>query len=57
MRCLPIPFPTTFFLHFLRVSIDVARLGEIAGEVLLVGGGAGGNAGMVAVILLVGAGH
>lgn len=54
---LPIALAASFFLHFLRVGIGVARLGEVAREMLLDSSRAVGEPGMITVIELVRAGH
>ena len=54
---LPVAFATAFFLGLLGIRVDVARLGEVAGEVLLWGGGAIGKAGVVTIVVFLGASH
>ena len=53
----PVAFASTVFLGFLRIGIDEARLGEVAGEMLLGSGGTISKTSVVTVILLMGAGH
>ena len=53
----PVALASTILLSFLRISIDEARLGEVAGEMFLGSGGAISKTSVVAVILLMGAGH
>jgi hypothetical protein len=54
---LPVTLSSTIFLRFLGISIDRARLGEVAGEMLLGSGGTISKTSVVTVILLMGAGH
>ena len=54
---LPIAFASTFLLHLLRVGVDMARLGKVAREMLRILSSAVSEAGMVTVVLLVGASH
>jgi hypothetical protein len=53
----PVAFTTALFLHFLRVSVDMARFGEVAREMLFRSGGPIGKASVVTVVELVGASH
>ena len=53
----PVALSTTFLLHLLGISIDVARLGKVARKVFLIRGSASSNAGMVTVVLLNSASH
>jgi len=54
---LPVGFPSTVFLGFLRVSVNVARLGEVARKMLVSVGSAVSEAVVVSVVVFVGAGH
>jgi hypothetical protein len=54
---LPVTLSSTIFLRFLGISIDEARLGEVAGEMLLWSGSTISETSVVTVILLMGAGH
>jgi hypothetical protein len=53
----PVAFASTVLLGLLGISIDEARLGEVAGEMLLGSGGSISETSVVTVILLMGAGH
>ncbi len=53
----PVAFASAILLCFLGVSIDEARFGEVAGQMLLGSGGAISETSVVTIILLVGAGH
>lgn len=54
---LPIALAAPFFLHFLRIGVDVTRLGEVAREVLLGRSTTVGESDMITVVKLVGASH
>ena len=53
----PVSSTATVLLGLLRVGVDVALLGEVAGEMLFGARGAVGEAGVVAVVELVGSSH
>ena len=53
----PVALATALLLDLLGVGIDVAGLGKVTREVLLRLGGAVGEAGVVTIVLLVGASH
>ena len=54
---LPVPLPTALLLSRLGVLAGIAGFGKVAWEMLLWGRSARGEAGVVAVVVLVGAGH
>lgn len=54
---LPVTLPATILLGLLGVSIDMASLGEVTGEMLFRLSGTVGEADVVTVIQLVGSGH
>lgn len=54
---LPIAFASAFFLHLVRIGVDVAILGEETRKVLGVVGSTVSETSMVTVVLLVGASH
>lgn len=54
---LPITLPSAFLFHFLRVSVDVTGLGEVAREVIFRNRGAVSEGTVVTVVLFVGACH
>jgi len=53
----PVAFASTVLLGLLGISIDEARLGEVAGEMLLGSGASISETSVVTIILLMGAGH
>jgi hypothetical protein len=53
----PVAFATTVLLGLLRVGINVARFGKVARKMLLWMGSSVGEAGVVTVVVLVGASH
>lgn len=54
---IPITLPTTFLLDLLGVNVNVPGFGKVAGQMLLCGGGAIRETGVVSVIILVRSGH
>lgn len=54
---IPVSSTATVLLGLLRVSVDVARFGKVAGEMLLSARSAVGEAGVVAVVELVRSSH
>ena len=56
-RDAPVALAAALLLHLLGVGVEVPGLGEVARQVLLGRGGAGGQALVVAVVELVGARH
>jgi len=53
----PVSFAATFLLDLLGICVGVARLGKVAREVVFWTGGAISETAMVAVVVLLGAGH
>lgn len=53
----PVAAATAVLLRLLGVGVDVPGFGEVAREVLLGGGGAAGEGGVVTVVELVGTSH
>lgn len=53
----PITLPSSFLLHFLRVSINMTGLCEVTRKMILRDGSAVGKSDMITVVLLVRASH
>ena len=54
---IPIALSATFFLRLLGIRINVARLGKVAGEMLLWQSGAVGKASVVTIVVFLSASH